>query len=83
MLLQNYPEACTTFNRRHGNGADQLVVWAISLERSSYTVSENSGFVEVCTILNGLGVVEDVIIVDFLTESISATGKPALKVSAR
>ena len=56
---------------------------AISLERSSYTVSENSGFVEVCTILNGLGVVEDAIIVDILTESISATGKPALKVSAR
>ena len=55
---------------------------AISLERSSYTVSENSGFVEVCIVLSGLGVVEDAIIVDILTESISATGKPALKVSA-
>lgn len=51
----------------------------ISLERNSYTVSEASGFVEVCVILEGLGVEEDDITVDVFTESISATGKLTLR----
>ena len=50
----------------------------ISLERRSYTVSEASGFVEVCVILEGLGVEEDDITVNIFTESISATGKLTL-----
>lgn len=48
----------------------------ISLERSSYTVSEASGFVEVCAVLEGLGVEEGVVTVDIRTENISAIGKP-------
>ena len=48
----------------------------ISLERTSYTVSEASGFVEVCVILEGLGVEEGAITVDLVTESSTATGKP-------
>ena len=54
----------------------------ISLERSNYTVNEASGFVEVCAVLDGLGVVEGVVTVDVLTESISATGEPILSASA-
>jgi len=50
----------------------------ISLERSNFTVNEASGFVEVCTVLEGLGVAEGIITVDILTESISATGKSML-----
>ena len=50
----------------------------ISLERSSYTVSEASGFVEVCADLEGLGVEEGDITVDIFTESLSATGKPTI-----
>ena len=46
------------------------------MERSNYAVNEASGFVEVCAVLNGLGVEEGIITVDILTESISATGKP-------
>jgi len=53
----------------------------ISLERRDYFVNESSGFVEVCAILNGLGVAEGIITVDILTESISATGKPTQRVS--
>ena len=52
----------------------------ISLERRSYTVSEDSGFVEVCVILESLGVEEVDITVDIFTESISAIGKPTLRV---
>ena len=48
----------------------------ISFERSNYTVNEVSGFVEVCTVLNGLGVEEGIVTVDIFTESVSATGKP-------
>ena len=48
----------------------------ILLERTSYTVSEASGFVEVCVILEGLGVEEGAITVDLVTESSTATGKP-------
>ena len=48
----------------------------ISLERTSYTVDEASGFVEVCVILEGLGVEEGDITVDLVTESSTATGKP-------
>ena len=48
----------------------------ISLERTSYTVDEASGFVEVCVILEGLGVEEGAITVDLVTESSTATGKP-------
>ena len=55
----------------------------ISLERSNYTVNEASGFVEVCSVLEGLGVAEGIITVDILTESISATGKPTQRVSDR
>ena len=51
----------------------------ISLERTNYTVSEASGFVEVCVNLEGLGVEEDAITVDIVTESISAIGKPTLR----
>lgn len=47
----------------------------ISLERSSYTVSEASGFVEVCAVLEGLGVEEGVVTVNIRTENISAIGK--------
>ena len=47
----------------------------ISLERNSYTISESSGFVEVCVILEGLGVEEDKITVEIFTESSTATGK--------
>ena len=47
----------------------------ISLEQSSYNVSEASGFVEVCADLEGLGVEEGDITVNIFTESISATGK--------
>ena len=47
----------------------------ISLERTSYTVTENSGFIEVCVILEVLGVEENDITVDILTESSTATGK--------
>lgn len=46
------------------------------MERSNYSVNEASGFVEVCAVLNGLGVEEGNITVDILSESISATGKP-------
>ena len=55
----------------------------ISLERRDYFVNESSGFVEVCVVLGGLGVVEGIITVDILTESISATGKPTQRVSDR
>ena len=55
----------------------------ISLERSNYFVNESSGFVEVCAVLNGLGVAGGIITVDILTESISATGKPTQRVSDR
>ena len=51
----------------------------ISLERRNYNVSEDSGFVEVCIILEGLGVEEDDITVNIFTESISATGKLTLR----
>ena len=50
----------------------------ISLEQSSYNVSEGSGFVEVCADLEGLGVEEGDITVNIFTESISATGKPSI-----
>lgn len=49
----------------------------ISLERTRYTVSEASSNVEVCVVLNGLGV-EGVITVGIFTESNTATGKPTL-----
>jgi len=55
----------------------------ISLERSNYLVNESSGFVEVCAVLEGLGVAEGIITMDILTESISATGKPTQGVSDR
>jgi len=49
----------------------------ISLERTRYTVNEASSYVEVCVVLNGLGV-EGVITVGIFTESNTATGKPTL-----
>ena len=53
----------------------------ISLEQSSYNVSEASGFVEVCADLEGLGVEEGDITVNVFTESISATGKPSIVIN--
>ena len=53
----------------------------ISLEQSSYNVSEASGFVEVCADLEGLGVEEGDITVNIFTESISATGKPSIVIN--
>ena len=47
----------------------------ISLEQSSYTVSETSGSVEVCVVFEGLGVEEGVITVDVSTQMNTATGK--------
>jgi len=51
----------------------------ISLERNSYSVIENGGFVEVCAILESLEVVEGGITVDIHTSNISATGKMTVK----
>jgi len=47
----------------------------ISLEQSSYSVSETSGFVEVCVVFEGLGVEDGVVTVDVSTQMITATGK--------
>ena len=52
----------------------------ISLERTSYTVTENSSFVEVCVILEGLGVEGNDITVDILTESGTAIGKQTISI---
>ena len=63
----------------HNNYISTAATVMISLERTSYTVTENSSFVEVCVILEGLGVEEDDITVNIFTESISATGKLTLR----
>ena len=53
----------------------------ISLEQSSYSVSETSGFVEVCVVFEGLGVEDGVVTVDVSTRMITATGKATTNTS--
>lgn len=69
---------CAAYHGIHGilcalNFVGSSVV--ISLEQSSYSVSETSGFVEVCVVFEGLGVEDGVVTVDVSTQMITATGK--------